>query len=50
LHRAAESLEERMAIWMAEAAFLAERVEIMKLDRVSVDTAPAVSQQPSLCN
>jgi PAS domain S-box-containing protein len=45
LHRAAESLEERMAIRMAEAAFLAERVEIMKLDRVSVDTALAVSQQ-----
>jgi PAS domain S-box-containing protein len=45
LHRAAESLEERMTIRMAEAAFLAERVEIMKLDRVSVDTALAVSQQ-----
>jgi PAS domain S-box-containing protein len=45
LHRAAQSMEERMAIRLAEAAFLAERVEIMKLDRVSVDTALAVSQQ-----
>jgi PAS domain S-box-containing protein len=45
LHRAAQSLEERMAIRMAEAAFLTERVELMKLDRESVDTALAVSQQ-----
>jgi PAS domain S-box-containing protein len=45
LHRAAQSMEERMAIRMAEAAFLAERVELMKLDRESADTALAVSQQ-----
>jgi PAS domain S-box-containing protein len=45
LHRAAQSLEERMTIRMAEAAFLTERVELMKLDRESVDTALAVSQQ-----
>jgi PAS domain S-box-containing protein len=45
LHRAAESLEERMVIRMAEAAFLTEKVELMKLDRVLVDTALAVSQQ-----
>jgi PAS domain S-box-containing protein len=45
LHRAAQSMEERMAIRMAEALVLSERVEIMKLDRESVDTALAISQQ-----
>ena len=45
LHRAAQSMEERMAIRMAESLVLSERVEIMKLDRESVDTALAISQQ-----
>jgi PAS domain S-box-containing protein len=45
LRRASHSLEERMAIRVAEALVLSERVEIMKLDRESVDTALAISQQ-----
>ncbi len=45
LHRAAESMEERMTIRIAEALVLSERVEIMKLDQASVDTALAISQQ-----
>jgi PAS domain S-box-containing protein len=45
LRRASQSLEERMAIRVAEALVLSERVEIMKLDRESVDNALAVSQQ-----
>jgi PAS domain S-box-containing protein len=45
LNRASASLEERMAIRVAESLVLTERVESMKLDRESVDTALAVSQQ-----
>jgi PAS domain S-box-containing protein len=45
LNRASQSLEERMAIRVAEALVLTERVELMKLDKESVDTALAISQQ-----
>ncbi len=45
LNRASQSLEERMAIRMAESLVLTQRVESMKLDRESVDTALAISQQ-----
>ena len=45
LNRASQSLEERMAIRVAEALVLTERVELMKLDRESVNTALAISQQ-----
>jgi PAS domain S-box-containing protein len=45
LNRASESLEERMAIRVAESLVLTARVESMKLDRESVDTALAISQQ-----
>jgi PAS domain S-box-containing protein len=44
LHRAAHGLEERMALRVAEALVLTDRVETMRLDRESVDLALATSQ------
>jgi PAS domain S-box-containing protein len=44
LHRAAHSLEERMALRVAEALVLTDRVETMRVDRESVDLALATSQ------